>query len=91
MERVKVALLGVIAVSLVVEAGADLVPTAHAQSTGPVACEAFLLDDYVSRKELPGGVRERFEPVRAWLEAHPGDVVYRTDNFGGYILVCVRG
>jgi hypothetical protein len=94
MEQLKLALLGVIAATLVVRTAGDLIPTAHAQTNPRVTCEIFWIGTPTPRRLTPESLADQlalFEPVRSWLEAHPGEVVYRTDDPIGELMVCVRG
>ncbi len=97
MERIKVALLAVIAVALVVPQLSSLIPVAEAQSAGEVTC-------YLVAQEAIFGVKvekalEEAAPnaaaLQAFLRAHPGDVVLRAAqpriNGGGHLeTICIR-
>jgi hypothetical protein len=98
MERLKIALLAVIAATLVVRTAGDLIPVAHAE-TGAVHCGAFPLSAVSGKRETwsQAGL-DQVEPIRQWLEAHPGSTAYATSlphlssiGIPAVALVCVRG
>ena len=96
MERMKIALLAVIAAALCLLVARDFVPVAHADS-GTVECNAWIADEIAGVKDAK--VLERsmayVEPIREWLQQHPGQPVFRTtlvhNTNSMYIdIMCVR-
>lgn len=93
MERVKVALLAVIAVALV----APRIPTAQAQSGGEVTCYA-VAQEAVFGVKVDKALEEAAPNVaalQAFLRAHPGEIVLRSVqpriNGGGHLeTICIR-
>ena len=97
MERVKVALLAIIAVALVAPQLTSLIPTAQAESGGEVTCYAVPQANIVAVKPEKG-VEEaatNLGALQAFLRAHPGEIVYRSiqprPNGAGHLeTICIR-
>ncbi len=100
MERVKVALLAVIAVALVVPQLSSLIPTAEAQSGGEVTCYPVRVNAVLGNKpeEAMAKAAPNAAALQEILRQHPGEVVLHTTHtqtsstsLYGYIeTVCIR-
>lgn len=100
MERIKVAALVTIALSLARLAFGLPIDTAQAADTPPILCEAFYAENITNLKQERAVETGRVYAagVKQWLESHPGNTVFRTtllNQIGsapaGYIdVICVR-